>query len=316
MRMMMRESNPGQERRAHLLPAVLIAMVVAVCGIALTSCGQPPAEDPGQSGAEQSSGEVQVIDTLNQSLEGKEDPATGVRFERKTIAGADGHQLEGVFPVFDAKAEVVLPENMYPATAYEQEKYGIRLLQEQLQQGDLQGFSEGEQQEIRKGRLPRDLAFHPAEERGLLQVVDRDILEETEHTDGTGIWGYRSSFKPELKQGTAYTSRDAVAEYAVKYKELPPNFISKSQARRMADTEGTGDYDDGRNPTENFGSPAHIGGSHFGNYEKRLPAGQEYIECDVDYTDRIRGPRRLVISRDFSQVYYTDDHYQSFTRLY
>ena len=58
-----------------------------------------------------------------------------------------------------------------------------------------------------------------------------------------------------------------------------------------------------------------IGGDRFGNYEGTLPEG-DYHECDIDTlgADR-RGAKRLVYSDD-GRIYYTENHYESFTLLY
>ena len=58
-----------------------------------------------------------------------------------------------------------------------------------------------------------------------------------------------------------------------------------------------------------------IGGDRFGNYEGTLPEG-DYHECDIDTlgADR-RGTKRLVYSDD-GRIYYTENHYESFTLLY
>jgi guanyl-specific ribonuclease Sa len=57
------------------------------------------------------------------------------------------------------------------------------------------------------------------------------------------------------------------------------------------------------------------GGKTFGNREGLLPAGVSYIEYDVNkYTGAKRGTERLVKGSD-GNVYYTGDHYQSFTKL-
>lgn len=52
-----------------------------------------------------------------------------------------------------------------------------------------------------------------------------------------------------------------------------------------------------------------IGGDHFGNYEKRLPAGR-YREADLDYRGGKRGAKRIVFSRESRFV--TVDHYRTF----
>ena len=58
-----------------------------------------------------------------------------------------------------------------------------------------------------------------------------------------------------------------------------------------------------------------IGGSHYGNYEGLLPEGN-YKECDIDTLGKkSRGAKRLVYSDD-GRIYYTEDHFESFTQLY
>jgi len=55
----------------------------------------------------------------------------------------------------------------------------------------------------------------------------------------------------------------------------------------------------------------------FGNFEKRLPARARgyYREYTVRTPGaRDRGARRIVAGRD-GELYYTDDHYQSFKRI-
>ena len=61
-----------------------------------------------------------------------------------------------------------------------------------------------------------------------------------------------------------------------------------------------------------------IGGDYFGNYEQRLPvvSGRTYHECDIDTLNaKSRGAKRIIYSDD-GQIYYTDDHYETFTLLY
>ena len=40
-----------------------------------------------------------------------------------------------------------------------------------------------------------------------------------------------------------------------------------------------------------------------------------WYECDVNYAGGFRGAERIVYSND-GLIYYTDDHYESFTLLY
>jgi len=60
-----------------------------------------------------------------------------------------------------------------------------------------------------------------------------------------------------------------------------------------------------------------IGGDYFGNYEDLLPDanGRKWNECDVNYSGGYRGAERLVYSND-GLVYYTEDHYESFEKMY
>jgi guanyl-specific ribonuclease Sa len=60
-----------------------------------------------------------------------------------------------------------------------------------------------------------------------------------------------------------------------------------------------------------------IGGDYFGNYEGLLPEnGDDYYECDIDTMHRkSRGAKRIIFTED-GDVWYTDDHYESFEQLY
>lgn len=110
------------------------------------------------------------------------------------------------------------------------------------------------------------------------------------------------------KDGT-YTTKDDVALYIHLYGKLPSNFITKDEARDLG-WEGGG--------LEDFAPGKCIGGDRFGNYEGLLPdaKGRTWTECDIDTLGkRSRGSKRIVFSND-GLVFYTDDHYESFTQLY
>ena len=55
----------------------------------------------------------------------------------------------------------------------------------------------------------------------------------------------------------------------------------------------------------------------FGNREGNLPKekGRQYFECDIDYVSGSRNAKRIVYSND-GLIYYTEDHYNTFTLLY
>ena len=110
------------------------------------------------------------------------------------------------------------------------------------------------------------------------------------------------------KNGT-YTTKDEVALYIREYGKLPSNFITKDEARALGWQSGG---------LEKYAPGKCIGGDVFGNREGLLPekAGRVYYECDIDTLGAdSRGAKRIVFSND-GLIYYTDDHYDSFSLLY
>ena len=106
-----------------------------------------------------------------------------------------------------------------------------------------------------------------------------------------------------------YTSKDDVALYIYTYGELPHNFMTKNEARELGWEGGS---------LEDYAPGMCIGGDYFGNYEGLLPtkSGRDYHECDIDTLGaKSRGPKRIIYSND-GLIYYTSDHYESFTLLY
>jgi len=106
-----------------------------------------------------------------------------------------------------------------------------------------------------------------------------------------------------------YTAKEDVALYIHTYGHLPSNFVTKAEAKKKGWEGGS---------LESFFPGCSIGGDRFGNYEGLLPKaeGRTYTECDIDTKGASsRGAKRIVFSND-GLVYYTDDHYQSFTLLY
>ena len=112
-----------------------------------------------------------------------------------------------------------------------------------------------------------------------------------------------------IPEDGSYTSAEDVALYLYTYGRLPDNFITKKEARKLGWEKGG---------LEPFAPGMCIGGDHFGNYEGLLPEsdGREYTECDIDTLGaKSRGAKRIVFSND-GLIYYTEDHYESFTLLY
>ena len=112
-----------------------------------------------------------------------------------------------------------------------------------------------------------------------------------------------------LPEDGVYTTKDDVALYIHLYGHLPDNFITKDEARDLGWSGGS---------LEPYAPGKCIGGSHFGNYEGLLPEadGRSYTECDINTMGAdSRGAERIVFSND-GLIYYTNDHYESFTLLY
>ena len=112
-----------------------------------------------------------------------------------------------------------------------------------------------------------------------------------------------------VQYGEDYDDKDRVALYLHLYGELPPHFITKKEAQKLGWDSGEVEY---------YRRGAAIGGDYFGNYEGLLPKkkGRSYYECDIDTVGkRSRGAKRIIYSND-GLIYYTDDHYESFTLLY
>lgn len=110
-----------------------------------------------------------------------------------------------------------------------------------------------------------------------------------------------------IDENGSYTTKDDVALYIYTYGCLPGNFITKNEARDLG-------WDGGS--LEPYAPGMCIGGDYFGNYEGLLPDG-DYRECDIDTLGAdSRGAKRLIFTEDGQTIYYTDDHYASFTLLY
>ena len=139
----------------------------------------------------------------------------------------------------------------------------------------------------------------PPEETGEESAPAESASESAEETPD----------EPAVSEDGTYDTKEEVALYIHLYGHLPSNYITKKEAEALGWTGGS---------LEPYAPGKSIGGSRFGNYEGLLPekAGRKYTECDIGTKGKkSRGAKRIVYSND-GLIYYTDDHYESFTLLY
>jgi len=123
------------------------------------------------------------------------------------------------------------------------------------------------------------------------------------------------SATPEMTQvqvikGESYSSKDEVAAYIKNFHMLPRNYITKAEALKLG-------WDNAKGDLWKVTDQKSIGGDRFSNMEGLLPKanGRQYYECDIDYSGGFRGAKRIIYSNDWL-IYYTEDHYKTFKKLW
>ena len=132
-----------------------------------------------------------------------------------------------------------------------------------------------------------------------IQTESESVVEDIEELESEVIYT--------IDYDGIYTSMEDVALFIYTYDELPQNFITKKEAKALGWEGGS---------LEPYAPGMCIGGDRFGNYEGLLPEEDTYTECDIDTLGaKSRGAKRIVFSND-GDIYYTEDHYESFVLLY
>lgn len=113
-----------------------------------------------------------------------------------------------------------------------------------------------------------------------------------------------------VEWGYDYFTPEEVSLYLYAFGCLPPNYLTKDEAKDMGWVSSEGNLWE-------IGYGFCIGGDTFGNREGLLPNAKDrkWYECDVNYEGGFRGSERLVFSTD-GLIYYTFDHYETFELLY
>ena len=122
-----------------------------------------------------------------------------------------------------------------------------------------------------------------------------------------------------VEESGRYTTKDSVAAYLCKFDKLPANYVGKNEGKKLYESETGNTFEKWNfNPWTTIS--VMIGGDNFDNFSsnpenfhEKLPEGS-YHEADVDYSAKNRGTKRLVYQPD-CVIYYTSDHYETFTRL-
>ncbi|GAB6108124.1 ribonuclease domain-containing protein [Fusibacter bizertensis] len=142
------------------------------------------------------------------------------------------------------------------------------------------------------------------------EATERVETTTAETTTAETTTAETTNIETTIDESSYYYKVNDVALYLHTFGHLPPNYITKDEAKEMGWVSEKGnlwDVADGR----------VIGGDYFGNYEGNLPeaSGRKYYECDVNYGGGYRDANRIVFSND-GLIYYTDDHYKTFKKLY
>ena len=134
------------------------------------------------------------IKTLNQHLVGEKHSVTGIEFVRNNLDLSDGRRLTGAFPKFDSCVDIQLPKEYFKKSFDTQKKYLADTLKEiagtPAGRKQLEKFFDADQiQDILDGIIPEGYVWHHNEAEGLMQLVDEEIHNATNHTGGMSIWG-------------------------------------------------------------------------------------------------------------------------------
>ena len=156
---------------------------------------------------------------------------------------------------------------------------------------------------------PAELPVSPEPEPEPEEIPETEVIPEPEAEPEPEVIPESKPEKPAIDENGSYDDKENVALYIHTYGKLPPNYITKAEAQDLGWEGGS---------VERYAPGKCMGGMKFGNYEGLLPKknGRQYYECDIDTLgESSRGAKRIVYSND-GLVYYTDDHYESFTLLY
>ena len=131
------------------------------------------------------------IPTINEAYEGKVYPGTNVEYRRRVFK-VNGEKVEGVFPQFESKFDVMLPPSMREASDMDQFKFCTKRLEKRIEADSefAKKFTPRQLEQIKNGE-PRiaGLTWHHNERPGHMQLVSQTEHNICRHTGGRNIWG-------------------------------------------------------------------------------------------------------------------------------
>ena len=150
----------------------------------------------------------------------------------------------------------------------------------------------------------------PEETAETTTAIEKTTEDSAPETTAESSTGNPAQSGISVEEDGEYSDKEHVALYIHTYGCLPGNYVTKQEAEDAGWVSSEG------NLWEVLPGKS-IGGSYFGNYEGLLPKekGRSYYECDIDFDGGYRNAKRIIYSDD-GLIFYTDDHYESFTQLY
>ncbi len=137
------------------------------------------------------------VKCINEAYAGKEHPETGVPFETK-IVEVNGKQLEVTVPQFESKFDTQLEPEQYQLSRAKHDAICNAKLKEAVEADPdwaESTFTPDQLDQIKAGYGVDGYTWHhDGGEVGRMQLVDSGIHEDTRHTGGVAIWGYKSPY--------------------------------------------------------------------------------------------------------------------------
>ena len=135
--------------------------------------------------------QIRHITTINERYEGQVHPEANVPY-RKHVFTLNGEKVEGVFPVFESKFNVLLPKNLRMDSDLKQFDFCVKCLARRIENDPefAKQFTARQIEQIKNGEPNiSGLTWHHNEVPGRMQLVNTREHAICRHTGGRSIWG-------------------------------------------------------------------------------------------------------------------------------